>query len=460
MSSNFNALPSSNVLAARASAGAAAELANSLSANGGAPNGQQFADWLGQHRDGQTAPKSQTTQQATPSPLPGGNQASKAPLALSHPSTVARASPQPQAATADKPKAMTAPKQASKPAEGQANKNNAANKTTANKAADTGEAKESESAQGEGQEVAFKTAQGEGSTYVQELQPPSDLPTSDPAAMLAWLSSMAQAEAPPADAAALSGEAAAAGASEQGSDATAGRGHGRDLPGGGSGHAALALSAKDALATANLAGAEGEAAKGQSGQHEAGGGAIDFSTLMSREVGRTQQGAGGPEATRHYTGSLATPVESTQFAQALADRVGMWINGPAAGGPMTAELRLNPAEMGPVHIRIELDGQNAVVDFAAAHAQTREAIEASLPMLSSALEDVGLSLAGGGVSDQTAGQQAWAGQQQDSSQQQGRGVPWSAGSDRQVGLMAHPEVDAGRPERLVNQRAGGLDLYA
>lgn len=453
MSSNFNTLPSSNVLASRASAGAAAELANSLSAGQGLPDGQHFADWMAQQRE---APKPSTAQQATPSPMPGSNQASKAPTAfVAHPSTLAKAALAPQAAVADKPKAMTAPRaQTSKPADAQANKNNASNKTTA-KAADASDSQNGESAQSEGRDVNFKTAQGEGSTYVQELQPPTDLPTSDPAAMLAWLSSLTQGEAPSADATALGGEAAAAGTGQEGADTSVGgRGRGHDLLSGG--HAALSLAAKDALAGAGAA--DGEAAKGQSGQRDANAGPIDFSSLMSREVGRAQHSADGPEAARHYTGSLATPIDSPNFGQALADRVGMWISGPAAGGPMTAELRLNPAEMGPVHIRIELDGQNAVVDFAAANAQTREAIEASLPMLSGALEDVGLSLSGGGVSDQAAGQQAWAGQQQD--QAPSRGTPWTPASDRLGGLGATPEVDASRPERLVNHRAGGLDLYA
>jgi flagellar hook-length control protein FliK len=155
-------------------------------------------------------------------------------------------------------------------------------------------------------------------------------------------------------------------------------------------------------------------------------------------------------------------MDSPAFTQALTDRVAFWVNGPAAEGQMTAELRLNPAEMGPVHIRIELDGQNAQIDFAAAAAETRQAIEASLGQLSAALEESGLKLSGGGVSDQTPQQQAWA----EAAGQPGQGQGGSARQGRQPeGRWASAAVADGASESLGSRpprpgRVGGLDLYA
>ena len=75
----------------------------------------------------------------------------------------------------------------------------------------------------------------------------------------------------------------------------------------------------------------------------------------------------------------------------------------ARGGVQEAELHLNPADLGPVSIRIQLEGSEAQVQFGADLAQTRQAIEAGLPELASALRDAGFTLSGGGVS-QHAGQ--------------------------------------------------------
>ena len=71
-----------------------------------------------------------------------------------------------------------------------------------------------------------------------------------------------------------------------------------------------------------------------------------------------------------------------------------------------ARITLHPAEMGPLAVRIVLDGSQARIDFSADMAGTRAAIEASLPTLAAALHDSGLTLAGGGVFDGHARQGA------------------------------------------------------
>jgi len=90
------------------------------------------------------------------------------------------------------------------------------------------------------------------------------------------------------------------------------------------------------------------------------------------------------------------------FAPALASQVTWLIH----ENQQHARLTLNPAEMGPVTVRIVLDGNQARVDFSADFAATRSAIESSLPVLAAALHDSGLTLAGGGVFDGQARQGA------------------------------------------------------
>lgn len=317
-------------------------------------------------------------------------------------------------------------------------------------------------------DVKFATEQGEGTAQVRELQPPPDVSTSDPAAMMAWLSSLSQGGE--AGAASPGGEAAADG------DTGAGTG-GADLlgahgakPGLGAAAGAGALPTGTAALTAQLmdqqafkgdakalAAAESVGVGVNAASAKDAASPLEFNALMARELSRPVGGAAaGPEGA-HAAATLPTPVDSPDFKQALAERVGMWVSGTPANGQMTAELRLNPEDMGPVHIRIVMDGQNAQVDFAAAHAETRQAIEASLPALSTALEDAGLSLAGGGVSDQNAGQ-AWA-QQQGQGEGQQRAMAWSG---RGLGAEAHGSENLTGPQPVARPaaRPGGLDLYA
>ncbi len=96
--------------------------------------------------------------------------------------------------------------------------------------------------------------------------------------------------------------------------------------------------------------------------------------------------------------TLATPIDAPDFAASL----GVQVSVLAHDGVQHAELHLNPAETGPVSIRIEVDGSAARVDFGADLAATRQAIERGLPELASALRDAGLTLTGGGVSQHAA----------------------------------------------------------
>lgn len=97
--------------------------------------------------------------------------------------------------------------------------------------------------------------------------------------------------------------------------------------------------------------------------------------------------------------SVATPVQSPDFSQALASQ----LTTLARGGVHEAELQLNPADMGPIAVQIVIDGAQAQIDFTASHAGTRQALETSLPALAAALNGAGLTLSGGGVFEQRSG---------------------------------------------------------
>lgn len=119
--------------------------------------------------------------------------------------------------------------------------------------------------------------------------------------------------------------------------------------------------------------------------------AVALAAAATAPAAETGPGAGAPVPEAR----LPQPPHSPAFAAALGQQVGLWIR----HGVQQAVLQLNPADLGPVAVHIALDGQRAHVDFSAAQASTRDALEASLPALASALRDSGLMLAGGGVFD-------------------------------------------------------------
>ena len=95
--------------------------------------------------------------------------------------------------------------------------------------------------------------------------------------------------------------------------------------------------------------------------------------------------------------TIATPLHSAGFAPALGAEVSLLVK----GGVQEARLHLNPAEMGPITVRIEIEGDRAQVTMSAEQAPTRQALEQALPSLAGALRENGLTLTGGGVFEQS-----------------------------------------------------------
>lgn len=57
-----------------------------------------------------------------------------------------------------------------------------------------------------------------------------------------------------------------------------------------------------------------------------------------------------------------------------------------------AQIRLNPEHVGPIEVRVQLEGNRVNAEFSSAHAEVRQAIEASLPRLREMLGQHGLQL--------------------------------------------------------------------
>lgn len=85
---------------------------------------------------------------------------------------------------------------------------------------------------------------------------------------------------------------------------------------------------------------------------------------------------------------IDSPVHSAEFKEQFARHMA----GLVIQGQDRAEIRLTPAELGPIRIRVSLSGDDAQLDISAAHAATRAAIESSMSTLKQLLAEQGFRL--------------------------------------------------------------------
>tara|TARA_R110000787_G_scaffold73381_3_gene163397 strand:- start:8284 stop:9684 length:1401 start_codon:yes stop_codon:yes gene_type:complete len=127
--------------------------------------------------------------------------------------------------------------------------------------------------------------------------------------------------------------------------------------------------------------------------------ATPVSHASSGQAGQPLQAEGGKPLTESLllsrpTFTLPAQAGTPGWDAELGDRV-RWLLG--RGNPL-AELRLNPAQLGSVEVRIVNDGERTNVTFFAAHPHARELLESALPRLQQMFEQHGLDLAGADVS--------------------------------------------------------------
>ncbi|KGA41319.1 flagellar hook-length control protein FliK [Pectobacterium odoriferum] len=126
--------------------------------------------------------------------------------------------------------------------------------------------------------------------------------------------------------------------------------------------------------------------------------------IQSASVGTTTPAAQAASA------QLNAPFGSPQWQDALGQQIIMF----SRNGQQTAELRLNPQELGALHISLKIDDNQAQIHLASASSQVRSALEAALPHLRNAMAESGINLGQSSVgSDSSAWQQQMAGNNND-----------------------------------------------
>jgi len=158
---------------------------------------------------------------------------------------------------------------------------------------------------------------------------------------------------------------------------------------------------------------------------------------------------GGPDA-RVANVSVPTPLGRAGWADAMSERV-TWLIGQRM---QSADIHLNPPQLGPVEVRISIQNDQASLFFSSSHALVREAIQAALPRLGEMLAQSGLTLG-----QTSVGAESFAGQQHASrdSGGNGRGSEHPGDADPRI-ASGVGEVAGSAVQIRVNGRPG-IDTF-
>lgn len=137
------------------------------------------------------------------------------------------------------------------------------------------------------------------------------------------------------------------------------------------------------------------------------------------------------------------------WSEAVVDRV-MWLS---SQNLKSAEIQLDPAELGRLEVRVNLSQDQAQVTFASPNAGVREALEGQMHRLRELFAQQGMNLADANVSDQSLNR-GW----------QGQGEGGRGGSGSRDGLLAGEELQSGTHQEVHSERLttgrGLVDYYA
>jgi flagellar hook-length control protein FliK len=131
--------------------------------------------------------------------------------------------------------------------------------------------------------------------------------------------------------------------------------------------------------------------------------------------------------------------------QQLAEKVRWMVNTKN----LVAEIRLDPAELGSVHVKVALSGESATINFVVQSQQARDALDTATPKLREMLAEKGIELGQSSVR-----------QESDSQQGQGDGQSANQGSrskDEAENIEVPEHVFA--QQKIVNGALGGIDYF-
>jgi len=154
---------------------------------------------------------------------------------------------------------------------------------------------------------------------------------------------------------------------------------------------------------------------------------------------------------RVVTSFIQSPLTAPQWQSEFSDKVMMMSRVAGQGQNQVAEIRLNPAHLGPIEVRVAMKDDQASIIFSAQHGVVRDAIEASLPRLREMFSNSGLMLADANVSEQSLQQR----HKQDRNESGGQYANTDAGQSMNEQTELISQIDLSMISSSV-----ALDLYA
>lgn len=109
-----------------------------------------------------------------------------------------------------------------------------------------------------------------------------------------------------------------------------------------------------------------------------------FSGQLVTTTNTVSQSQSAPET----ASTIRTPIDHQQWGKEFGDRI-VWL---AKSDQQSAQISINPPQLGPVQITLNLNGDQASALFASPHAEVRQAIQDALPQLREMLSSAGISL--------------------------------------------------------------------
>ena len=142
------------------------------------------------------------------------------------------------------------------------------------------------------------------------------------------------------------------------------------------------------------------------------------------------------------------------WSEAVVDKV-MWLS---SQNLKSAEIQLEPADLGRLEVRVDMTKDQAQVTFASPHAGVRETLEGQMQRLRDLFTEQGMNLADVNVSDQSLNR-GWQGQEQSNGGNGARGAGRSEGSLSAEGDEQITAVTELRGKSSLSPR-GLVDYYA
>lgn len=180
----------------------------------------------------------------------------------------------------------------------------------------------------------------------------------------------------------------------------------------------------------------------QAAAHEAPAGIDTVNTLTAQATTLQNAQAAGAAPSDRLNARVGTPAWDNQLGQKV-----IWMVG---GEDQSATLELNPPDLGPVQVVLNVSNDMASVSFSSQQLEVRQALENALPRLREMMSESGIALGNASVNAGTEGRQGQDGQ---------GGGRQGGGKSGNGGDSSIAEVAPRQRTRIIGG-AGAVDTFA